>query len=194
MKPTAPGENGQPGEYTPRSAEEMQRIEQLVRTAVGFNQERGDQVSVINVRFPAPDVSGGTEAANPLMGFDKNDIMRAIEIGVLAIVGILMMFFVARPLLKSATAGGGGGGMPMLAGQPQVTHVVTTPDGQQMQIAADGSGQLALPGPSELDHKIDIARIEGQVKASSVRRVSEFVENHPEESVSILRGWLHETG
>lgn len=51
-----------------------------------------------------------------------------------------------------------------------------------------------LPGPAtDLDHKIDIARIEGQVKASSIKRVSEFVEKHPEESVSIIRSWLHES-
>jgi flagellar M-ring protein FliF len=43
------------------------------------------------------------------------------------------------------------------------------------------------------DARIDIARIEGQVKASSVKQVSEFVETHPEESVSILRAWLHES-
>ncbi|MCR5874845.1 flagellar M-ring protein FliF [Phenylobacterium sp. J426] len=193
---TAAGADGKPGEYTPRTAEEMQRIEQLVRTAVGFNQERGDQVSVINVRFPAPADTGGVEAANPLMGFDKNDIMRAAEIAVTALVGILMLLFVARPLLKAATGGGGGGGAPMaMLGGPQVTRIVTTPDGQQLQIPAGMDGQLALPGPanSELEAKIDIARIEGQVKASSVKRVSEFVEKHPEESVSILRAWLHET-
>lgn len=192
---TAAGADGKPGAYTARSAEEMQRIEQLVRTAVGFNQERGDQVSVINVRFPTPDDTGGVEAASPLMGFDKNDIMRAAEIGVMALVGILMLLFVARPLLKSAT-GGGGGGLPMaMLGGPQVTRVVTTVDGQQMQLPAGADGQLALPSPtsSELEQKIDIARIEGQVKASSVKRVSEFVEKHPEESVSILRSWLHET-
>lgn len=190
---TAAGADGKPGAYTARSAEEMQRIEQLVRTAVGFNQERGDQVSVINVRFPTPEATGGVEAASPLMGFDKNDIMRAIEIGVMALVGILMLLFIARPLLKSAT-GGGGGPMAMLGG-PQTTRIVTTSDGQPMQLAADGSGQLALPGPaqSDLEAKIDIARIEGQVKASSVKRVSEFVEKHPEESVSILRSWLHES-
>jgi flagellar M-ring protein FliF len=43
------------------------------------------------------------------------------------------------------------------------------------------------------DARIDIAKIEGQVKVSSVKKVSEFVDNHPEESVSILRAWLHES-
>ncbi len=191
------GKDGKPGAYSPRSAEEMQRIEQLVRTAVGFNAERGDQVSVVNVRFPAVADTGGVEAASPLMGFDKNDIMRAIEIGVMAIVGILMLLFIARPLLRAATGGGGGGQMmPMLAGHPQGARLAMSPDGQPMQLAADGSSQLQISGPmgnGELEQKIDIARIEGQVKASSVKRVSEFVDKHPEQSVSILRGWLHES-
>jgi flagellar M-ring protein FliF len=47
--------------------------------------------------------------------------------------------------------------------------------------------------PTVEDTRIDIARIEGQVKASSVKRVSEFVDKHPEESVSIIRTWLHES-
>lgn len=189
---TAAAPAGKPGAYTPRSAQEMQQIEQLVRTAVGFNQERGDQVSVINVRFPTSADPNGVEAANPLMGFDKNDIMRGVELAVMAIVGLLMMIFIVRPLLKGAT---GGGGPQMMLGGQQVTQMITSPDGQAMQIAVDpNTGQnLALPGPSQMDHKIDIARIEGQVKASSIKRVSEFVEKHPEESVSILRGWLHET-
>lgn len=187
---TAAGKDGKPGPYTPRSAQEMQQIEQLVRTAVGFNQERGDQVSVINVRFPADADTGGVEAANPLMGFDKNDIMRGVELAVLAVVGVLMMLFIARPLLKGAT---GGGVAPMLAA-PQAMQLATTADGQPMQIGMDPISQAMLPGPAtDLDHKIDIARIEGQVKASSIKRVSEFVEKHPEESVSIIRSWLHES-
>ncbi len=195
---TAIGKDGKPGAYTARSAEEMQRIEQLVRASVGFSQDRGDQISVINVKFPVAAEVGGVEAANPLKDFDKNDIMRAAELAVLAIVGILMIFFVARPLLG---AGGGGkkgkagkGGAPADDGQPQVTRIMVLPDGQQVQVAADGSmSQLALPGPDGDGRRVDIANIEGQVRASKVKQVSDFVASHPDESVSILRSWLHET-
>ena len=192
---TAPGKGGKPGPYTPRTAEEMQRIEQLVRASVGFNTDRGDQISVINVKFPTVDDPDGVTAASPLMGFDKNDIMRAAELAVLAIVGILMIFFVARPLLgagggKKGKDGGGG----MITGPPPVTRIMVTPDGQQMQIAADGSiSQLALPGPGDGDARIDMARVDGQVRVSAVKKVSEFVQAHPDESVAILRSWLHET-
>ena len=189
------GKTGKPGAYSPRSAAEMAQIEQLVRTAVGYDQARGDQVTVVNVKFPTAEDSGGVTAASPLMGFDKNDIMRAAELGVMGIVAILMMLFIVRPLLKGAMSGAGGGPMTMLGG-PQVTQLTMSADGQPMQIAIDPNTgqQMALPAPgSEIEQKIDIARIEGQVKASSVKRVAEFVDKHPEESVSIIRSWLHET-
>ena len=184
------GEDGAPGEYAPRSEEEIARIEELVRTAVGFDEARGDQVTVVNMPFDAPAAAGGVEAGNPLTDFDKNDIMRAVELAILAIVALLIVFFVVRPLLK--TAGGGGGAGP---GQTITRLVTTTADGQPVQIAVDPStGQpLALPGPDALEQKIDIARIEGQVKASSVKRVADFVETHPDQSVAILRTWLHES-
>jgi len=59
------------------------------------------------------------------------------------------------------------------------------------QMAYEGSGGLALPAP-DVDATIDIAKIEGQVRASSVKKVSEFVERNPDASISIIRNWLHE--
>jgi flagellar M-ring protein FliF len=191
---TTPGAKGQPGAYTPRTAQEMQRIDQLVRSAVGYDASRGDQVSVINVRFDRPDVGDGASATgSKLMDFDKNDLMRGGELAVAAIVAIMIIFFVVRPLLSAA---GGGGGVSF-AGM-RALPAGAGGGGGMAQLGHDGRGgdALALPGPgnsnSEVEQRIDIAKIEGQVRASSVRSVSEFVEKHPEESVSILRSWLHE--
>ena len=183
--------------YAPRSAADMAKIEKLVRSAMGFDQSRQDQVQVLNVRF-AREADGvpGAEAGPSPFSFDKNDIMRFIELGVLLVVGLLIIFLVVRPLLKSAGAPGVGGSYPSPAlamasgGAPQLTDGSNVVNFTQ---AGSAGGQLSLPGPSEMDQRIDIARIEGAVKTSSVKRVAEFVENHPEESVSILRGWLHET-
>ena len=142
------------------------------------------------MRFPTPDSAGGVEATNPLTGFDKNDIMRAAELAVLTLVGILMIFFVARPML--GLGGKKGKGAAGALESPQATRIVVTPDGQQMQIAADGTmTQLALSGPGG-DARMEMGQIDGSVKASSVKRVSDFVASHPDESVSILRSWLHE--
>ena len=173
--------------YAPRSPEEMKRIQELVRSAVGYDQSRGDQVTVVNVRFSHDDDAEGVTAGSPLMGFDKNDMMRGAELFILLVVAALLIFFVARPLLKGAA----GGAIPLLT--------AAAGGGQQMLSLAGASGgeMLALPGAqgpqADMDQRIDIAKIEGQVKVSSVKRVAEFVEKHPDESVSILRSWLHET-
>jgi len=153
----APAVKGKPGAYTPRTAEEMKRLDDLVKAAIGFSADRGDVVSVVNVRFPHVEGEGGVTAASPLAGFDKNDIMRAVEVGVLAVVAILILFFVVRPLVRGV--GSGGGGLPMLAGGGgvPVTRLVTTPDGQVVQAQVDpATGQpLALPAP-ETDPRINI--------------------------------------
>jgi flagellar M-ring protein FliF len=171
----------------------MQHLNDLVKAAMGFSTDRGDTVQVVNVRFPDAEEGEGVSAASPLTGFDKNDIMRAVELGILGLVAVLILFFVIRPLIRgaaSAIASGGAGLVP--GGGSLGVRVVTTADGQTRSIDQATGQPLALPGP-DIEQKLDIARIEGQVKASSVKRVAEFVDKHPEESVSILRNWLHES-
>lgn len=183
--PAADG-NGEPT-YAPRSAEEIAQIRSLVAAAVGIDEARGDKIEVVNVRFNRDaGLQGDMAGASSMFDFSKNDIMRGVELLVLLITGLLLIFFVLRPLLKTAT---GGTNVPALvspAGVP-VTQVQTT------VIGPDGQPQLVqLPAPSEMEQKIDIARIEGQVKASSVKKVADFVQAHPDEAAGILRTWVAE--
>lgn len=183
-----PGANGGEPTYAARTPEEIAQIKSLVEAAVGINTERGDRIEVLNVRFNRDIAAvGGEEAGSSLFNFTKNDIMRGVELLVLLITGVLLIFFVLRPLLKTA-AGGGAAGQPQLAGAGgvPVTSLQTT------VVGGAPAAMAQLGGPSEMDHRLDIARIEGQVKASSVKKVADFVEKHPEESTSILRSWVHE--
>ncbi|MCA0368521.1 MAG: flagellar M-ring protein FliF [Proteobacteria bacterium] len=173
--------------YAPRSAEEIAQIKSLVAAAAGIDETRGDKIEVINVRFNRDaGVAGGLDGASSMFDFSKDDIMRGVELLVLLITGVLLIFFVLRPLLKTAT---GGTNLPALAGADgvPVTPLTTT------IIGPDGQPQLVqLPPPSEMEQKIDIARIEGQVKASSVKKVADFVQSHPDEATGILRSWVAE--
>jgi flagellar M-ring protein FliF len=70
--------------------------------------------------------------------------------------------------------------------------------GGQAALAGPGDGDAlagALPAPEQLsdDMLIDIAQVAGKVKQSSVRKIGELVSSHPDESISIVRSWLHET-
>lgn len=181
-KLTPAAEPGGEPAYEPRSAEEITQIEDLVKAAMGYDQARGDQIRVTNVRFnrDALVTAGGTDGGSPLLNFTKNDILRGVELLVLLVTALLLIFFVLRPLLKSSS---GSAGAPSGAGQTPVTSLQTT-------VVGGPVGQIG--GPTEMEQRLDIARIEGQVKASSVKRVADFVERHPDESTAILRGWVHE--
>ena len=186
--PAADG-NGAPT-YAPRTDEEVAQIKSLVAAAVGIDPERGDKIEVINVRFnrDAEQAAGGEggEAGGLLsnFAFDKNDIMRGIELAVLAITALLLIFFVLRPLLKTASD---------KTTKTPAAQSVTSVDEQLVGGALPaGINPAMLPGPTEVEQRIDIARIEGQVKASSIKKVADFVDAHPEESTAILRAWMNE--
>lgn len=186
-----PAANGGAPTYAARTPAEIEQIKTLVAAAVGIDEARGDKIEVLNTRFNRDlAVVGGEEAASPLLDFTKNDIMRGVELLVLLITGLLLIFFVLRPLLKSAAGGGGAG-----AGQLQLAGAGGGGGATSLQTTIMGGAGGVMPQlapPSEMDQRLDIARIEGQVKASSVKKVAEFVEKHPDESTAILRSWVHE--
>ena len=180
--------------YTPRSEEELAKIQALVKSAIGFDEARGDQVEVVNLQFaetPRVDFGDSEGATEPgLFEFGRGDIMRLAELAVIGVLALIAMFFVLRPLIARVSPGAagaatGGGHVALAAGPGQMA--LAGPDG------SDGSAG-ALPSPDQLneDMLIDIAQVAGKVKQSSVRKIGELVNNHPDESISILRSWLHE--
>jgi flagellar M-ring protein FliF len=173
--------------YQPRSAEELQRLTALVRSAVGFNQQRGDTVEVANLQFAVPP----PVADAPPQGwfsFATSDMIRLAEILALALVGALVTLLVARPLVANLftampMAAVAGGGQAALPGR-QANPALPAPSGAV--VPADGEG------PSDPEQMIDISQVDGRVKASSIRKIGEIVEKHPEEAVSIVRNWMYQ--
>lgn len=175
---TTPGAEGAEATYAPRSEEEMQRITALVRSAVGFSQPRGDTVEVVNVQFTRAPIEGEEAAAPGMFDFGSFDLMRIIEIVAMLIASLAFVFFVLRPLIGGLVRGGSS--PPALPG----------PAGAAAALPGGGA-MAALPAPDDGDPAIDIAQIQGRVRASSVKKVAEVVEKHPDESIQIIRGWLN---
>lgn len=169
--------------YQDRSKEELDRIATLVRSAIGFDQKRGDQVEVVNLRFAeAPTVPPVVEPTGLLgmLQFTKDDVMYVIELGVMMLLGLVVLFMVIRPLVKRILASEV---VPALA---EPAFALT--DGS----AEQGSGQAMIPGPSGAAQLIDVAQVQGQVHAQAVHRVGELAERNPNETASIVRQWLSE--
>jgi flagellar M-ring protein FliF len=122
----------------------------------------------------------------------KEDLFRIAEMVVLAIVAILVILLVIRPLMARAFERSDGG-----AGEDEAERLLTDQSGSQAQLTGPGAlaQDLALEDAQageELEQMIDINRVEGRVRASSLRKVGEIVDKHPEEAVSIIRSWLYQ--
>jgi flagellar M-ring protein FliF len=165
--------------YTPRAQEALDRIAVLVRSAVGFDEARGDVVEVINLQFALPPE---LDIAEPdgLFDFTRSDIMRFAELGVLFLIAILLLLFVVRPLLRRIVT----------PEERQPQELVIGPDGT---LVADSE----VPKEEEEEDEFVIewleqAKQEGALQASSIAKVGDMISDHPTEAVNIVRGWLDE--
>jgi flagellar M-ring protein FliF len=164
--------------YKERAKEELDRIAALVRSAIGFDQKRGDQVEVVNLKFAeAPAVAPIAEPTGlfGMLQFTKDDVMYIIELGVMMLLGIVVMFMVVRPLVKR-----------ILASEEMAALTRALPEPEPAEAPP---GQALLPGAPNF---IDVAQVQGQVHAQSVHRVGELAERNPNETAAIVRQWLSE--
>lgn len=176
--------------YKPRSAEEMAKITALVKSAMGFDASRGDQVQVTNMQFARVDDSVGTPAPKPLLGLDSAYWFKIIEAAILGVTALLIGLLVVKPLMNRmfAAQDAASGGMVALPKSSPVAGALPAPAAGQAPTQNENS-PAALPasGPS-----IDVARIDGQVSNNSIKKVGEVVSAHPEEALAIIRTWLHQ--
>jgi flagellar M-ring protein FliF len=203
------GANGEAA-YQPRDKEELDRISALVRTAIGFDAKRGDQVEVVNLRFAETPSIPAAEPAGWMsyLQFTKDDIMRGVELGVMALLGLIVMFTVVRPLVRRIVAPEAGEGQAVAAiGGAAVAGAIGVSADPAMTVNPPGDGKITSVGGANVSivggdeqvaisnrtsTMIDVAKVQGQVHAQSVQKVGELAEKNPHEAVAIIRTWLHE--
>src|SRR5262249_48240372 len=151
--------------YEPRPKEELERIATLVRSAIGYDQRRGDVVEVINLRFadqPVP-VLSEPSGLSSWVQFTKDDIMRGVELVVMSLLGVVVVLFVVRPLVQRIIASDLPGNA--IAGQEAPA---LTAGGSGVVIAAAEPTEIQV-APSQAAKMIDIAQVQGQVHAQSIQ-------------------------
>lgn len=177
--------------YQPRSAEDLAQLGRLVKSAVGFDDKRGDSFEIVNMRFAGNGLDEA-EGPRPLFGLDKNDYIRIAEMVTLGIVGILVILLVVRPIVRrflEALPDAIASSTKMIA---ETTAAATAalpgamPNGMGGMLPAMGGDAGALG-----EATIDMQQVEGRVRESSVKKISEIVDKHPEEAVNILRNWMY---
>ncbi|NHO33835.1 flagellar basal-body MS-ring/collar protein FliF [Acetobacter fallax] len=190
---THPGADGKPV-WTPLDKAELDRITTLAKTAIGYDEKRGDAVNVVSMRF-ATESDEVTAAHATWMGLpvDKNDLFhlgRSLAPGLLI---FLALAFFAKPLLKkeaAATAESGTSAVPALPDETE-RPVTALQEIDDEPLNFDGVAPLALEGPGgNKPEFMSLSGIDGRLKASAIHRVRDLASGNPEESLNIIRSWL----
>lgn len=168
--------------FTPRAEEELTALKELVASAVGYDEARGDVITIKTMQFePLPVL--GTAAEPSMIASLGLDVMSLIQAAVLGVVALLLGLFVVRPLLSQP---------------PSAPAQLALPNRQAP--GADGmaplTGEIDDPrSASNLPTLSDGARRQAALSASGedpVERLRGMIGERQEETVEVLRNWLED--
>jgi flagellar M-ring protein FliF len=162
-----PGPEGQPGKPTPLTAQELEQINKLVKEAMGFSQERGDTVNVVNAAF----TETKTDMDIPLWKDPDNVSMAKTLLKNLLVFGLAfyLVFGVLRPLLRD------------LLNVP----ASTAPEGQGPGAGQEGGLEGGLAGEMTVG---EAGQDDGY--AAILTKVKEYAKNNPQLTAEIIKEWM----
>ncbi len=168
----------------PRSAEELDTLRELVSSAVGLDEARGDVLTLRALDFLPPIAEGTAADAGLMEVLGPIDLMQLIQLAVLSLLALVLGLFVLRPILLSRRPG--------LAAQ----DALPGPAGTLALPMADGLGGVnALTGVID-DFSAQGLSGDGEeegVPSDPVDRLRRLIEQRQAESVEILRGWMEQS-
>lgn len=155
-------------EYQARTQEEMDKYTQIVQSAVGYNQERGDQIKVENIQF---DRSVELQRLKELEREKQIDL--AFQVGKYILGLIFVILFYTRAI------------------KPIINWMTTSPKKEEEveeEVTTDGMTDEQRREEEELQ------RLEaGLASASEMRKsVTDFIEKDPKYTAGVVRKWLRE--
>ena len=171
--------------YAPRSDEELARLATLVRSAVGFNEERGDRVEVVNLEFaekPLEKAELVEEAGT--FEFTKYDYFRIAELVVMAILTLFVLLLVVRPLLRRVLDST----VPELVPE-QIANGAAAP---YAATSGNGAAPIGLDPNNPASQQITEAIRQGAVRAEVVNQIGDMVNTSPDAAVGVVRNLIKE--
>ncbi len=174
----------------PRTEEELESLRELVASAVGFDEARGDVITLKSMAFQ-PAIALGTVADSSMFKGITFDLMSIIQTAVLALVALVLGLFVIRPLLTSTT--GSLNDMPDAPMLPGLDDSEGFPTMAPMMGEID-DGMMGMPmgmGDMGGDMGGGLPMASGGMSQSDAAdRLRSLISDRQEETVEILRHWL----
>lgn len=165
--------------YRKRSDEEMEQIVALVKSAVGYDANRGDMVEVENLRFATLSNAVAEKGEMMYLGFTKAELMRIAEGLGVAIVAILVILLVIRPLINNAFE---------VSSNNNAERLISSGDNEDNLLLSNFLSDNFDESAEEL---VNMNKVDGRIKVSSLKKLNNTVEKNPAAAVNVIRSWLY---
>lgn len=182
---------GADGKHTwkARDQAELDQIAKLVKSAIGFDEKRGDQLDVVSMPFVSTlDTAEAAPASRPAKA--NGDLVTFLQMIAFGVVGFGIIILTARSIFVALNKQAVGLTMAGAAGEitdttaPGIGTLQPTPLG-----IGHNTAETAL-ATAEDDDIVTMSNIQGQLRASSIRKVTQLVDRHPDTTLGIIRGWI----
>jgi len=172
--------------FEPRTEDELTALRELVASAVGFDESRGDVITLKTMEFEAIEPVG-TMAEASLLDKMAIDVMSIIQAAVLAIVALILGLFVVRPLLSRAEPTP----LPQLAAPVAGNDLTSVPLTGEIDDGQRDASAMALVADGRPADTADLPALAGTGE-DPVERLRALIGERQDETVEILRNWLEE--
>jgi flagellar M-ring protein FliF len=166
-----------PNKSVPFTAQELQHLTDLTKNAIGFDEKRGDSVSVINQPFHQ---SPADEKLPQEPFWQRPGMMDLIKQGIGVLIALIVGFVFLRPMLKGLLKGPAPVMQPALAGPIPTVSVRLTDDDDDQPAPESGRSRLGSPQAMAYEQRIGLAR----------RMVAE----NPKQVAQVVKNWVGEDG
>jgi flagellar M-ring protein FliF len=174
-------------QFVPLPEAEREALRELVASAVGFDEARGDRITLRSLPFERPE-GLGTGPLEPGLLAGPLDSMRLIQMGVLATVALILGLFVLRPILTRAAPAGAAAALPAPAVAAGAAPPLAALEGEVEQDG--GFAELPVIGKDAAFGDMGMVDFDSPAEEDPVDRLRGLIEDRRSETVEILRSWL----
>ena len=181
--------------YEPRSQDQMKKLEEIVKNAVGLDTKRNDQFSIVNLSFETKAMEGMKEGEGASFFDDINKfsnlILILVAIGASMFILKNLMFRLKNEKIIIGTVGASAGALGLdsgLALQGGTTLKGIEQGGEQPQLLQAPKKKQLLP-VGNIEDEISEEAIE---KQQQQEKIVNYVQKNPADAAKLINAWLHE--
>lgn len=159
-------------EYIPRTNQELKNITNIIKNTVGYNEDRGDKIEVINMEFAKPPL---VEEPSGLEKIIRDDLRNIIQTIILGVIIIMIILFIVKPAVNKAF---------------EIRYMKYEEEKDERNEYLSHLEKMITHEEVIEETQDSFSQILNEQQNYAIKQTNEILKNYPEESLGIFREWM----